>query len=166
MDLDEGYSAVKAILLSFYNAAVFAVRWTPVLVVILWIALLPLLWKLAKASERDFSHPVLVMAGVYCVISAMFTPTLYAVGMTGAYHGNDLLAWVFFPPGGAWRGHGGGFRLLFGAGRKRDECSMSASASGGMAAHGGQKHIHKYFRPAIRRKRGGTDLLPGVHGAP
>ena len=79
MDLDEGYSAVKAILLSFYNAAVFAVRWTPVLVVILWIALLPLLWKLAKASERDFSHPVLVMAGVYCVISAMFTPALYAI---------------------------------------------------------------------------------------
>lgn len=96
MDLDEGYSAVKAILLSFYNAAVFAVRWTPVLVVILWIALLPLLWKLAKASERDFSHPVLVMAGVYCVISAMFTPTLYAVGMTGLSRVDNIIQMTYY----------------------------------------------------------------------
>lgn len=96
MDMDEGYSAVKAIALSFYNTSVFAIRWTPALVVILWIALLPLLWKFAKASKRDFSHPVWVAAGAYCVISAMFTPTLYAVGMTGLSRVDNIIQVTYY----------------------------------------------------------------------
>lgn len=96
IDMDEGYSAVKAIVLSFYNTAVFAIRWTPVLVVLLWLALLPLLWKYMKASGRDFSHPALVTAGAYCVISAMFTPTLYAVGMTGLSRVDNIIQMVYY----------------------------------------------------------------------
>jgi len=96
LDTDEGYSAVKSIILSFYNMAVFAIRWTPVFVVILWIALLPLLWKMAKASKRDFSHPVLVTAGAYCVLSAMFTPTLFAVGMTGLSRVDNIIQMTYY----------------------------------------------------------------------
>ena len=96
IDMDEGYSAVKAIVLSFYNTAVFAIRWTPVLVVLLWIALLPLLWKLIKTSKRDFSHPVFVTAGAYCVLSAMFTPTLYAVGMVGLSRVDDIIQMTYY----------------------------------------------------------------------
>jgi len=96
MDMDEGYSAVKAIALSFYHTVVFAIRWTPVLVIILWLALLPLLWKLAKASERDFSHPVFVTAGAYCVVSAMFTPTLFAVGMTGLSRVDNIIQMTYY----------------------------------------------------------------------
>lgn len=96
IDMDEGYSAVKAIALSFYNTAVFAIRWTPVLVVLLWLALLPLLWKYMKASKEKFSHPVLVTAGAYCVISAMFTPTLYAVGMTGLSRVDNIIQMTYY----------------------------------------------------------------------
>ncbi len=96
MDMDEGYSAVQAIALSFYHTVVFAIRWTPVLAILLWLALLPLLWKLAKASERDFSHPVLVTAGAYCVISAMFTPTLFAVGMTGLSRVDNIIQMTYY----------------------------------------------------------------------
>lgn len=96
MDMDEGYSAVKAIALSFYHMMVFAIRWTPVLVIILWLALLPLLWKLAKASRRDFSHPVLVTAGAYCVLSAMFTPTLFAVGMVGLSRVDSIIQMTYY----------------------------------------------------------------------
>ena len=96
MDMDEGYSAVKAIPLSFYNTAVFAIRWTPVPAVILWIALLPLLWRFAKASKRQFSHPVLVTAGAYCIISAMFTPTLFAVGMTGLSRVDNIIQITYY----------------------------------------------------------------------
>lgn len=96
IDMDEGYSAVKAIILSFYNTAVFAIRWTPVLVVLLWLALLPLLWKCMKASERKFSHPVLVTAGAYCVISAMFTPTLFAVGMVGLSRVDNIIQMTYY----------------------------------------------------------------------
>lgn len=96
LDMDEGYSAVKAIGLSFYHTVVFAIRWTPVFVVILWLALLPLLWKLAKASKREFSHPVLVTAGAYCVISAMFTPTLFAVGMVGLSRVDSIIQMTYY----------------------------------------------------------------------
>lgn len=96
IDMDEGYSAVKAIILSFYHTAVFAIRWTPVLVVLLWLALLPLLWKWMKASERKFSHPVLVTAGAYCVISAMFTPTLFAVGMVGLSRVDNIIQMIYY----------------------------------------------------------------------
>lgn len=96
IDMDEGYSAVKAIILSFYHTAVFAIRWTPVLVVLLWFALLPLLWKCMKASERKFSHPVLVTAGAYCVISAMFTPTLFAVGMVGLSRVDNIIQMTYY----------------------------------------------------------------------
>lgn len=94
--MDEGYSAVKAVLLSFYHAGVFAIRWTPVLVILAWLALLPLLWKLAKASKRDFSHPVWVTAGAYCVLSAMFTPTLYAVGMAGLSRVDNIIQMTYY----------------------------------------------------------------------
>lgn len=96
MDMDEGYSAVKAVALSFYNTAVFAIRWTPVLVVILWFALLPLLWRFAKSSKRQFSHPVLVTAGAYCILSAMFTPTLFAVGMTGLSRVDNIIQMTYY----------------------------------------------------------------------
>lgn len=96
IDMDEGYSAVKSIILSFYHTAVFAIRWTPVLVVLLWLALLPLLWKWMKASERKFAHPVLVTAGAYCVISAMFTPTLFALGMVGLSRVDDIIQMTYY----------------------------------------------------------------------
>ena len=96
LDMDEGYSAVKAVLLSFYHAGVFVIRWTPVLVILAWLALLPLLWKLAKASKRDFSHPVWVAAGAYCVLSAMFTPTLYAVGMAGLSRVDNIIQMTYY----------------------------------------------------------------------
>lgn len=96
MDLDEGYGAVKAVLLSFYHMAVFAIRWTPLFAVLVWLALLPLLWKLAKASERNFSHPVLMTAGAYCVLSAMFTPTLFAVGMAGLSRVDNIIQMTYY----------------------------------------------------------------------
>lgn len=96
LDVDEGYGAVKAVILSFYHMVVFAIRWTPAFVIIVWLALLPLLWKMAKASKRDFSHPVWVTAGAYCVLSAMFTPTLYAVGMAGLSRVDNVIQMTYY----------------------------------------------------------------------
>lgn len=96
VDADEGFGAVKAILFSFYHMAVFAIRWTPLFAVLVWLALLPLLWRMAKASGRDFSHPVLVTAGAYCVLSAMFTPTLFAVGMAGLSRVDNIIQMTYY----------------------------------------------------------------------
>lgn len=96
VDVDEGYGALKAILLSFYHMVVFAIRWTPLFAVLAWLALLPLLWRMVKVSRRDFSHPFLVTAGVYCVLSAMFTPTLFAVGMAGLSRVDNIIQMTYY----------------------------------------------------------------------
>lgn len=96
MDLDEGYCAVKSILLSFYHAVVFIIRWTPAFVLLIWLALLPVLWKMMKHSKREFRHPVWVTASAFSVLSAMFTPTLYALGMVGLSRIDNIIQMVYY----------------------------------------------------------------------
>lgn len=96
IDMDEGYSAVMSILLSFYHCIVMMIRWTPVFVVLVWLLLLPVLWKLVKKSKRSFAHPVWVTVGAFCVLSAMFTPTLYAVGMVGMSRVDNIIQMVYY----------------------------------------------------------------------
>lgn len=96
LDPSTGYSAVWSVLLSFYHAAVFMIRWTPAFVILIWLALLPVLWKMMKDSDKAFAHPVWVTAGVYCVIAAMFTPTLYAVGMVGLSRVDNIIQMVYY----------------------------------------------------------------------
>lgn len=96
LDPSTGYSAVMSVLLSFYHAAVFIIRWTPAFVILVWLMLLPVLWKLAKQSEQCFWHPVWVTVGAYCVIAAMFTPTLYALGMVGLARVDNIIQMVYY----------------------------------------------------------------------
>ena len=96
LDMDEGYSAVMSVLLSFYYLAAFIIRWTPVFVILVWLLVLPVLWKLAKRSDKTFRHPVWVTLGAVCVIAAMFTPTLYAVGMVGLSRVDNIIQMVYY----------------------------------------------------------------------
>lgn len=96
LDSSTGYSAVMSVLLSFYHAAVFIIRWTPAFAILIWLMLLPVLWKLAKESKQNFRHPVWVTVGAYCVIAAMFTPTLYALGMVGLARVDNIIQMVYY----------------------------------------------------------------------
>lgn len=96
LDTDEGYSAVVSILLSFYHAIVFIIRWTPAFVILIWLLLLPVLWKMVRRSDKTFRHPVWVSAGAFCVLSAMFTPTLYALGMVGLARVDNIIQMVYY----------------------------------------------------------------------
>lgn len=96
LDTDTGYSAVMSILLSFYNAVVYIIKWTPAFVILVWLLLLPVLWKIVKKSDRTFGHPVWVTLGAYCVLSAMFTPTLFAVGMVGLSRVDNIIQMVYY----------------------------------------------------------------------
>ena len=96
LDMDEGYSAVMSVLLSFYHTVAFIIRWTPVFVILVWLLVLPVLWKLAKRSDKTFSHPVWVTVGAVCVLAAMFTPTLYAVGMVGLSRVDNIIQMVYY----------------------------------------------------------------------
>lgn len=96
LDADVGYSAVKSVLLSFCHALTFVIRWTPVWVVLIWVMLLPVLWKSVKQSGKSFRHPVWVTLGAVCVISAMFTPTLYALGTVGLARVDNIIQMVYY----------------------------------------------------------------------
>ena len=79
----EGMGAVKAILLSFYWAAVFFTEWMTPLVLIGFLLMLPVLWKLTENSRADFFHPAAAAAVSFCIFAAMFTPTLFATSSEG-----------------------------------------------------------------------------------
>lgn len=91
-----GCNPVTAILLSFYNAVLYMIEWTPAIVLLVWIALLPVMWRIAGKAERTFKYPVLVMLGAYCLLSAMFTPTLYAMGTVGLPRTNNIIQMVYY----------------------------------------------------------------------
>ncbi len=96
MDTDEGYGAVTSVLLSFYHAVVFIIRWTSPFVILVWLMLLPVLWRMMRHSSKAFRHPAWVTAGAFCVLSAMFTPTLFAVGMVGLSRVDNIIQMVYY----------------------------------------------------------------------
>lgn len=96
VDMDTGYSPVTAVVLSFYYAVVFMIEWTSLLVVLVWLALLPVLWQIGKRSKKNFEHPVWVTAGAFCILAAMFTPTLFAVGMVGLSRVDNIIQMVYY----------------------------------------------------------------------
>lgn len=77
---------MKSILLSFYYCIEYITElwfdWTYILFV---LALLPFIWEAARTASRRFSFPcpLLVPFFSYCLLSAMFTPSLYATGEVG-----------------------------------------------------------------------------------
>lgn len=95
-DAGDGYSPIFAIVLSFHYAVMFAIEWTSLFVVLIWLALLPVLWRIAKRSEKSFAHPVWITAGTVCIYAAMFTPTLFGLGMAGLSRINDIIQMVYY----------------------------------------------------------------------
>lgn len=96
VDTAVGYPPIQAVLLSFYYALVFMVQWLSVFVILVWLALLPILWRAAKKSQRSFRHPIWVTIGVFCIISAMFTPTLYGLGTVGLSRVDNIIQMVYY----------------------------------------------------------------------
>ena len=91
-----GYSAIPAVGLSFYFAAAFIIEWTNLFVVLVWLALLPVFWRIAKQSDKSFAHPVLVTIGAFCIVAAMFTPTLFALGSVGLARVDNIIQMVYY----------------------------------------------------------------------
>lgn len=77
---------IKSVLLSFYYCAEYLLHtwfsWTDLLFALL---LVPFLWETVKAVGDRFSYPapLLVAFYSYCILSAMFTPSLFATGEPG-----------------------------------------------------------------------------------
>lgn len=76
-----GMNPIKAVLVSFYECLDRMMgEWTIWPVVVVMIALVPLFWHMAKETEFGFPYPLLVVAFGFCLVSAMVTPPVFAVG--------------------------------------------------------------------------------------
>lgn len=79
----EGMGAVSAVLLSFYWAVVFMTEWMEPLVLVGFLFLCPVMWKMCKKNGVYLCHPAFLGVISYCVFAAMFTPTLFATSSEG-----------------------------------------------------------------------------------
>lgn len=76
-----GMNPIKAVLVSFYDCLDRAMnQWTTWTVIVIMIALVPLFWHMAKNVSFRFPYPLVVVFFGFCLVSAMMTPPLFAVG--------------------------------------------------------------------------------------
>lgn len=76
-----GMSPVKAVLVSLYDCLDRAMnQWTTWTVLLIMIALVPLFWHMVKNVSFRFPYPLVVVFFGFCLVSAMMTPSLFAVG--------------------------------------------------------------------------------------
>lgn len=76
-----GMNPIKAVFVSFYYCLDYCLsEWSGWPVLLLVISLIPLFWKMVGRSEFQFRYPVIVVLFGYCLVSAMMTPPLFAVG--------------------------------------------------------------------------------------
>lgn len=84
-DSIEGMNPIKAVFVSLYYGLLLCLdqwlRWPIILMVIL---LIPLFWHMARKTAFAFRYPFIIVAFGYCVVSAMLTPALFAVGNIAA----------------------------------------------------------------------------------
>lgn len=81
----EGMNPIKAVLVSFYYCLDYCLNeWLSWPVIMLVVLLIPLFWHMAGKTKFRFPYPFAVVLFGYCVVSAMMTPPLFAVGNMGA----------------------------------------------------------------------------------
>lgn len=92
----EGMGAGKAILMSFYWAAVFVTEWLTPIVLVGFVFLCPVIWKLVKRAKAKFFHPLFPALLSFCVFAAMFTPTLFATSSEGPDRCKNVMRIVLY----------------------------------------------------------------------
>ena len=81
MDGSGGMGPVKAILVSFYYCLNDPIEeWLIWPIVAMLILAVPFMWVIVKELSFPFAHPGLVAIVAFCLVSAGFTPSLYAQG--------------------------------------------------------------------------------------
>lgn len=76
-----GMNPIKAVLVSFYYCLDYCMNeWSGWPVAVLIIALIPLFFHMTKNTKFTFPYPLIVILFGYCLVSAMMTPPLFAVG--------------------------------------------------------------------------------------
>lgn len=87
---------IKAIFVSFYYCLDLALSdWTSWPVIVMMTMTVPLFWHAAGKTKFKFPYPLLVVGYGYCIVSAMMTPSLFAVGNIEAGRIQALTYWMY-----------------------------------------------------------------------
>lgn len=93
-------SAITAILKSFSDAAKAVITFSDLKMLCALLISIPVFLASAKSMKYSFRYPLVVVAGAFCVFAAMYTPPLYAMGISDVPRMNNIfymgyLGWAF-----------------------------------------------------------------------
>lgn len=89
-------SAVQSILLSCKAAAEYLMTCTVLPYIILGILLVPIILKITQKKDYRYPFPALISLLSFGLFAAQFTPTIYALGITGAGRVQNLYRFSLF----------------------------------------------------------------------
>lgn len=93
--IDNTPNAVRAILLSFKFGAQYSAGWFSLPLAGALLFLFAVFFTAAGESAAGFKFPLAVSALSYCLLSAMFCPTAYAMGSTGDLRGLNIIFFAY-----------------------------------------------------------------------
>lgn len=90
-------SVNKGLITSVVYAVYSMANATSVPVLLVWLFLAPLVYRLAKQSDMDFSHPVWVMVLLFGLYAALGMPCFYALGFAIPERNINLIYFSYYP---------------------------------------------------------------------
>lgn len=90
-------SVIKGLVTSVVYAVYSMANATTVPVLLAWVFLAPLVYRLAKQSEKDFSHPVWAMVLLFGLYAALGMPCFYALGFAIPERNINLIYFSYYP---------------------------------------------------------------------
>lgn len=90
-------SVIKGLITSVVYAVYSMANATTVPVLLVWVLLAPMVYRLAKQSELDFSHPVWAMVLLFGLYAALGMPCFYALGFAIPERNINLIYFSYYP---------------------------------------------------------------------
>lgn len=90
-------SVIKGLITSVVYAVYSMANATTVPVLLVWLFLAPVVYRLAKQSELDFSHPVWAMVLLFGLYAALGMPCFYALGFAIPERNINLIYFSYYP---------------------------------------------------------------------
>lgn len=90
-------SVIKGLITSVVYAVYSMANATTVPVLLAWVFLAPMVYRLAKKSELDFSHPVWTMVLLFGLNAALGMPCFYALGFAIPERNINLIYFSYYP---------------------------------------------------------------------
>ena len=90
-------SVIKGFITSVVYAVYSMANATTVPVLLVWLFIAPLIYRLAKSSKQDFSHPLWAIVLLFGLYAALGMPCFYALGFAIPERNINLIYFSYYP---------------------------------------------------------------------